>query len=114
MTSPDEVNIYDYMRIAAAAGISYSDFWKMSAGEVILYAEAYAEQQRQIAYLQAMTIRAMIMSGLNGKRAPSYEAVFGDPNSENDQMDDDALFRAVMTANQALGGENNLTGKGVT
>lgn len=101
------------MRIAAAVGISYSDFWKMSAGEVILYAEAYAEQQRQIAYLQALTIRTMIMTGLRGKRAPSYETMFGNLETENEPMDDDALFRAVLAANGAFGGENKLSGKGV-
>lgn len=99
------------MRIAAAVGISYSDFWKMSAGEVLLYAEAYAEQQRQIAYLQALTIRAMIGS-LSVKQAPSYDDMFGS-HVDDDPMDDDAMFRRVMMFNQAMGGVDNFKSEGV-
>lgn len=86
----------------------------MTPYELSVFADAYADRQRQTAYLQALTIRAMIMSGLTGKRAPSYEAMFGDPSSENEPMDDNALFRAVLMANSALGGENKLSSEGVS
>lgn len=86
----------------------------MTPWELATYADAYADRQRQAAYLQALTIRAMIMSGLNGKRAPTYENMFGNLKTENEPMSDDALFRAVLAANGALGGENHLSGKGVS
>ena len=101
--------------MAAAIGVSVDDYEDMTPWELSVYADAYADRQRQTAYLQGLTIRAMIMSGLNGKRAPSYAAMFGSNlKTENGPMDDDALFQAVLAANNALGGENNLTGKGVT
>lgn len=86
----------------------------MTPQELSVYADAYADRQRQTAYLQALTIRAMIMSGLNGKRAPTYDSLFGIPKSENKPKDDYALFRAVMGINQALGGVNNFKREGVS
>lgn len=86
----------------------------MTPQELSVYADAYADRQRQTAYLQALTIRAMIISGLNGKRAPTYEALFGNPKSENKPKDDYALFRAVMGINQALGGVNDFKSEGVS
>lgn len=99
--------------MAAAIGLSIDEYEDMTPWELSAYADAYADRQRQTAYLHALTIRAMVMSGLNGKRAPSYEAMFGNPKSGNDQMDDDALFQAMLTAHMALGGETTFTGKGV-
>lgn len=99
--------------MAAAIGLSINEYEDITPWELSVYADAYADRQRQMAYLQALTVRAMVMSGLNGKRAPSYEAMFGNPKSGNDQMDDDALFQAMLTAHMALGGETTFTGKGV-
>ena len=83
--------------------------WELSA-----YADAYADQQRQTAYLQGLTIRAMIISGLNGKRAPSFDDMFGVSKSENETMDDDDLFRAALAMNKVLGGETIYTEKEVS
>ncbi len=85
----------------------------MTPWELSVYADAYADRQRQTAYLQGIVIRAMIGTALNGKRAPSYEALFGRTARIEEPMDDDALFRAVLAANQALGGANDFA-KGVT
>lgn len=86
----------------------------MTPFELSVYADAYADRQRQTAYLRALTIRAMVMSGLNGKRAPTYTAMFGDSKSGNEPMDDNVLFRAVMAINQALGGVNDFKSEGVS
>ena len=91
------------------------EYEDMTPFELSVYADAYADRQRQTAYLQALTIRIMIMNGLNGKKAPTYEDIFGGKlKSENEPMDDDALFRAALTINSMLGGENYLSDKGVT
>ena len=100
--------------MAAAIGLSIDEYEDMTPWELSVYADTYADRQRQTAYLQGLTIRAMIMSGLSGKRAPSFDVMFGVSKSENEPMDDDALFRAVLAANGVLGGENYLTGKEVS
>lgn len=86
----------------------------MTPAEILLYAEKYAERQRQTAYLQGLITRAMIISGLNGKPAPSYEAIFDVPKTENEPMDDLAMFRRVMMLNQAAGGDDHFEDKGVS
>lgn len=85
----------------------------MTPWELSVYAEAFAERQRQTAYLQGLVIRAMVIGGLNGKRAPSFTDMFGKPAHIDEPMDDDALFQAMLTAHRALGGETILTDKEV-
>ena len=94
--------------------MTVDEYEDITPWELSVSADSYADRQRQVAYLQALTIRTLIMSGLNGKSAPSYETMFGNLKIESEPMDDDALFRAVLAANGALGGENYLSGKGVS
>lgn len=94
--------------------MSIDEYEDVTPQELAVYADAYADRQRQTAYLQALTVRAMIISGLNGKRAPTYEAMFSNPKSENKPKDDNDLFRAVMAINQALGGVNSFNSEGVS
>lgn len=101
------------MKIAAAAGISFSECRKMTPAEILIYAEAFAERQRQIAYLQGLVIRNMVGS-ISVKRAPTYEDLYGISKPENEQMGDADIFQAVMAMNFAFGGENTFTGKEVS
>lgn len=108
-------DIIGYVKIAAAAGISFSECRHMTPAEILIYAEAYADRQRQTAYLQALTIRAIVISGLNGKRAPSYEDLFGASTHINDgPMGDYAMFSIAQALNMAMGGDDHLTDKGVS
>lgn len=85
----------------------------MTPWELSVYAEAFAERQRQTAYLQGLVIRVMIGTAFSGKRAPSFNDMFGKPTRIDEPMDDDALFQAMLTAHRALGGETILTDKEV-
>lgn len=100
--------------MAAAIGLSIDEYEDMTPWELSVYADTYADRQRQTAYLQGLIIRGMIMSGLNSKRAPSFDDMFGISTSGNEPMDDDALFQAALAMNRALGGETIFTEKEVS
>lgn len=83
----------------------------MTPAAILTYAEAYADRQRQTAYLQGLITRAMIIGGLNGKPAPSYEAMFGLPAHIDEPMDDAAMFNVAQMLNLAMGGDDYFTDK---
>lgn len=99
--------------MAAAIGLTIQAYEDMTPWELSVYAEAFAERQRQTAYLQGLVIRAMIGTAFSGKRAPSFTDMFGKPAHIDEPMGDDALFQAMLTAHRALGGETILTDKEV-
>lgn len=90
----------------------------MTPLELSVYADAWAGTQRQQAYLQALTIRAMIGTLLGGKRAPSFSHCFGDGLEQARQtakpsgpMTDEAMFDMVRALNAQFGGSDLLTSK---
>lgn len=90
----------------------------MTPAELEVYADAYADRQRQTAYLQGLIMRAMIGSLLSGKRAPTYTSLFGseigtETAGKSQNMTDNQMFAAVMALNKAFGGSCDFSGEGV-
>lgn len=87
----------------------------MTPAELDIYAKAWADTQKQQAYLQALTIRAMIGSLLTGKRAPAFERLFSEakqPVKKSGPMTDQAMFELVKALNATFGGSDLRTQKG--
>lgn len=84
----------------------------MTPAELAIYADAWADTQRQTAYLQAITIRAMIGSMLSGKRAPAYRSLFGGADmaaaatqKQDGPMTDQQMLEVVKALNRMFGGD---------
>ena len=81
----------------------------MTPAELDIYAKAWSDTQRQQAYLQALTIRAMIGSLLTGKRAPAFERLFSElkqPVKQSGPMTDEAMYELVKALNATFGGSD--------
>ena len=82
----------------------------MTPSELNIYANAWADTQRQQAYLDALTIRLMVGSILSGKRPPSYNACFGGNTAkiqqDNTPMTDRQMYDVVQTLNRMFGGDD--------
>lgn len=87
----------------------------MTPAELDIYAKAWADTQKQQAYLQALTIRAMIGTLLSGKRAPAFERLFSEtkqPIKKSGPMTDQAMYEMVKALNATFGGSDLTTKKG--
>lgn len=75
-----EEYIEELLKVAIQAGISYSDFWEMTVGEVTLIVEAYNKKQLEdykiqlsLDYQLAANISHFMGRVLNGKQIPSLQ-----------------------------------------
>lgn len=85
----------------------------MTPAEITIYAEAFAERQKQTAYLNGTIMRPMIWE----KRAPSYQKIFGsgDLTSENrEPMTDEELLEQGIALNKLFGGDVIFRDEGVS
>lgn len=88
----------------------------MTPAELQIYAAAYADQQKQTAFLNASLIRTFVGTLLSGKHSPSYSQLFGtddgvNTNTGKKHMTDSEMFNMVMALNKAFGGSVEIIGK---
>lgn len=99
-----EEYIEELLKVAIQAGISYSDFWEMTVGEVTLIVETYNKKQEEeykiqlsLDYQLASNIAYFVGLALNGKQIPSlqktYPSLF---NEEVKQKEDKSLAFALQ------------------
>ena len=101
-----EEYIEELLKVAIQAGISYSDFWEMTVGEISLIVDAYNKKQVEdykiqlsLDYQLAANISHFMGRVLNGKQIPSlqetYPSLFSDEN-EVEQKEDKSLAFALQ------------------
>lgn len=80
----------------------------MTPAQLIIYADAYAENMkeaqeraRQELYVSASLISTFVGLALNGKQKPSYEKIFG---TEKNEMTDEQMYATVKALNARFGG----------
>jgi len=89
-----EEYIEELLKVAIQAGISYSDFWEMTVGEVTLIVEAYNKKQLEdykiqlsLDYQLAANISHFMGIVLNGKQIPSLQETYPSLLNEVEQKE---------------------------
>lgn len=89
-----EEYIEELLKVAIQAGISYSDFWEMTVGEVTLIVEAYNKKQEEeykiqlsLDYQLASNIAYFVGLALNGKQIPSLQKIYPSLFNEVEQKE---------------------------
>lgn len=89
-----EEYIEELLKVAIQAGISYSDFWEMTVGEVTLIVEAYNKKQLEdykiqlsLDYQLAANISHFMGRVLNGKQIPSLQETYSSLLNEVEQKE---------------------------
>lgn len=98
-----EEYIEELLKVAIQAGISYSDFWEMTVGEVTLIVEAYNKKQEEeykiqlsLDYQLAANISYFVGRVLNGKQIPSLQKTYPSLFNEVEQKEDKSLAFALQ------------------
>lgn len=94
--------------MAAAVGISLSEYERMTPFELSIYAEEYVKQRQREAYLNGLVIRHMVGTLITGKSPLSYDQMFGRQSTGKNEMEpmtDDAMFKQAMFLNKLFGGK---------
>lgn len=89
-----EEYIEELLKVAIQAGISYSDFWEMTIGEISLIVDAYNKKQVEdykiqlsLDYQLAANISHFMGRVLNGKQIPSLQETYPSLLNEVEQKE---------------------------
>lgn len=105
------------MKLAAMIGIAISEFWEMTPAELNIYAEAYAEKQKNdfkekmsLEYYNALwTIQWLGKKSQHPK--PLQEILDSIDKPKKKAMTDEQMLAQVKALNAMFGGEVRTVGK---
>lgn len=105
------------MKLAAMIGIAISEFWEMTPAELNIYAEVYAEKQKNdfkekmsLEYYNALwTIQWLGKKSQHPK--PLQEILNSIDNPKKKAMTDEQMLAQVKALNAMFGGEVRTVGK---
>lgn len=99
------------MRVAAAVGINFSDFWQMTPFELEIYADAFAERKKHenhYSYQLAVITSFLASRWVWAKRVNVDKYLQTDEKKSTvKNMTDDELIRTIKNLNFRLGGDNH-------
>ncbi|TLN02801.1 phage tail assembly chaperone [bacterium] len=101
-SDPEPIDYKGYMGVAAQCGILPANFWDMTPAELIIYAEATNEKEKD-RFKQIITGAWLSAAYARAKKIPELNEVMR--KLDRREMTDEELLEQIKALNAALGGE---------